>query len=358
MATPEQTPDSGFAPMESSPTPPDWRMTPLPFKGQLPPLEAPISPSTHGHEFATPIPIPATPARQMASSEAIHRQNSMYVGRRLGKYQIHDQIGRGAMSWVFRATNVVLDMPVALKVMHPSVALFHKDLLGLFMREARLTLELAHPNIVRVYDFDTDQGAYLMAMEYIPGMSCGELVHTLGPMGESMALRLATQIVSALEYAHHRDVVHRDVKPSNILVGKNSVAKLTDFGLARVSGPIDNEPALSKAVGTPNYWAPEQINDPLSTDHRADFYSLGVTLFELLTGVVPYRGRNAMETSNMHLMAPIPNPRELNPAISPVISRLIKSLMEKNPANRPQTHEDILGAIRLATKGTATQVSE
>jgi serine/threonine-protein kinase len=341
--------------MENRPQDEDWRMTPLPFSPPIPSLEASAPLTTS--EFTTPMPIPATPSRQMASSEMIHRQQPMYVGRRLGKYQVHDQIGRGAMSWVFRATNVVLDMPVALKVMHPSVALFHKNLLGLFMREARLTLELAHPNIVRVYDFDTDQGAYLMAMEYVPGMTSHDVISALGPMGESMALRLAGQVTLALEYAHQRDVVHRDVKPTNILIGKNSVAKLADFGLARVSGApsINEEPELSKAVGTPNYWSPEQIRDSLAVDYRADFYSLGVTLFELMTGIVPYRGKNALETSHLHMTAPVPNPRTFNPAITPVTAGLIMALLEKDPANRPQKHEDIFATIRNATGGVQTQ---
>jgi serine/threonine protein kinase len=310
-------------------------------------------------ELLTPVPIPATPTAQFNSSEKIHRQPSMYVGRQLGKYLIHEQIGRGAMSWVFRATNTVLDMPLALKVMHPSVALFHRNLLSLFKREARLTLELAHPNIVRVYDFDSDQGAYLMAMEFVSGMSCGDLVASLGPMGESMVLRLTMQVMEALEYAHERGVVHRDVKPSNILVGKNSSAKLTDFGLARVLGQLpedaNQDTSLLRPVGTPNYWAPEQLDDPINIDHRIDFYSLGVTMFELMTGVLPYRGANAKETSELHRSAPIPNPRKINPAITPVAAGLIQALMEKDPAKRPQTHGEIIQSIRNATGGTVTQ---
>ncbi|MBI1292322.1 protein kinase [bacterium] len=324
----------------------DWLPTPLPISPPIPSLEA-ISPHTT-HEYTTPVPIPATPMHQHASSEMIHKQSPMYVGQRLGKYQIHDQIGRGSMSWVFRATNTLLDMPVALKVMHPSVALFHKHLLALFTREARLTLELSHPHIVRVYDFDTDQGAYMMAMEYVPGMTSGDVVAALGPMGEAMAMRLALQITDALQYAHRQNVIHRDIKPSNILIGKGSMAKLTDFGLARVSGrpEVSQEPTAGKALGTPNYWAPEQIMDASAIDHRADFYSLGATLFELLTGILPYRGRTALETSQMHLSQPVPDPRQFNSQLSASTATLVMGLMEKNPDNRPKTHEDIIAAVR------------
>ena len=248
---------------------------------------------------------------------------------RVNDYEVTSRIGRGGMGVVYLARQRSLDRPVALKVLASHLADDPRYVARL-LREARLAARLNHPNVVRVFDMGQWRETHYIVMEYVPGRSLDRLIRSGELLSEADAIALLLQMADLLEAARKLGVVHRDIKPGNLLLDTAGAVKLADFGVACVAG----EPA-EPDVGTPYYLSPEQArHDPL-LDIRADIYSLGCTMFHAMTGRPPYSGPTVLVTVGMHLDAPIPDIRELRPEVSAQFAALLRRMMAKLPQERP-----------------------
>jgi serine/threonine protein kinase len=269
------------------------------------------------------------------------------VGQRLGQYQIVARLGRGGMADVYKAHQLSLDRDVAIKVMLPHIAA-DAGFSARFQREARAVAGLRHPHIVQIHDFGQENGIYYMVMEYISDENLKTHLQAVKAQGEQMPvpdiMRIVMQIGEALHYAHGQGLVHRDVKPSNVMLTPVGEAVLTDFGLAKiVAGTKFNSSSL---VGTPAYMAPEQINESTTVDRRADVYALGVVLYEMATGQVPFDADTPVAVIFKHLQEPLPDPRHLRPDLPNFIVRIIEKALAKEPEQRYQTVQEMLDALQ------------
>jgi serine/threonine protein kinase len=275
------------------------------------------------------------------------------VGETLGKYRIVEQVGSGGMASVFKAYQPGLDRFVAIKLMH-TFLVGEEEFLERFQREARSVARLRHPNIVQVYDFDIDSSRYYMVMEFLEGPSLKNRMADLQEQGAWLELDEAVQIVrdvgEALDYAHGREMVHRDVKPANIMLSDNGGAILTDFGIVKMLGGTTHVTVTGAMVGTPAYMAPEQTTGDES-DARADIYSLGVVLYQLVTGRVPFTAETPMALMLQHITAPLPTPRSVNPDLPEGVEHVILKALAKNPDERYQTVREMLTQLDRAMRG-------
>jgi|RhiMethySRZTD1v2_1073278.scaffolds.fasta_scaffold59622_2 serine/threonine protein kinase len=269
------------------------------------------------------------------------------VGTRLGNYELTRLIGAGATSVVFKGRHRKLKIPVAVKVLRQSALSGSSKLLSKLVSEAVLLARLNHPHVVRLWDLEDEGPHPYLVLEYVDGMSLAELLaRKNSPIWAGFAIAFIRQAVEGLAQAHALGIVHRDVKPGNLLLGHDGTAKVADLGLAvvvgewlsRTSGPgsIETAPA-----GTAAYLAPEQAYAPKSVDFRADIYSLGCTLYHAVTGRLPFDGRSSMEVIMKHLNErPIP-PRQLIPEVTRDISDLILRMMAKKPEERMSSYEEL-----------------
>lgn len=263
------------------------------------------------------------------------------IGRTMGSYRITEQLGRGGMATVYKAYHPVLDRYVAVKVL-PRYFTHDATFFERFLQEAQAVARLRHHNIMQVYDFGREGDIPYLVMEYLPG---GTLQDRLGkplPLGE--ALRITRQVADALGYAHKQGIIHRDVKPSNVLLTKEGDAVLSDFGIAKIVESLVSLTKTGVGVGTPEYMAPEQ-GQGLPVDGRSDLYSLGVVLYEMVTGQAPYSAETPLAIVLKHINDPLPLPRRVNPAIPEAVERIILTCLAKNPADRYQTGADLVQAI-------------
>ena len=253
----------------------------------------------------------------------------------LGGYELLGKIGQGAMGAVFKARQTSMDRVVALKVLPQRLAR-NKEFVARFLREARSAGRLNQPSIVQAFDAGEADGYYYIAMEYVDGPSVDALLKTGNALAERRALEIARDVAQALEFAHQAGLIHRDVKPANILLTSNGAAKLADLGLARES-IVDGDSSLTNvgvALGTPDYMAPEQVRGDADIDGRCDIYSLGATLYHLLVGSVPFTGGTRAEVMSKHLTNPAPNARQANPQVSLAAAAIIRKAMEKQRDGR------------------------
>ncbi len=258
-------------------------------------------------------------------------------------YKILSELGQGGIATVYLAVQESLDRQVALKVMSPLLAM-EPDYAERFIREGRTVAQLSHPNIITVYDIGLQKHQLFIAMEYIPGgnMRTRMQKHLRDP---EWALSVAGQIALALGYAHKAGIVHRDVKPENILFRENGAAVLTDFGIAKTITSNTNLTRAGTVIGTPKYMSPEQT-DGLGNDPRTDIYSLGIILFEMLTGHVPYDSENSMAVLYAHVHSPIPElPDELSD-----LQPLLNNLLAKKEADRPDDCDELAEIIRITRR--------
>ena len=269
----------------------------------------------------------------------------------LGGYELLDKVGQGAMGAVFKARQVSINRIVALKVLPQRLAK-NAEFVARFLREAQSAARLNHANIVQAYDAGQADGYYYFAMEFIDGPGLDALLHTTGALSEQRALEITRDIVRALETAHNAGIIHRDVKPANILLTPDGAAKLADLGLARESavGRDNNLTNVGIALGTPDYMSPEQVRGEANIDGRCDMYSLGATLYHLLVGSPPYAGGTPTEIMSKHLTEPVPNPRRANADISTAAAAIIKKAMAKNRDARYASASEMLAAIEAALK--------
>jgi len=257
------------------------------------------------------------------------------------------------MATVFRARQKALDRVVAVKVLPPSIAK-DAEFLERFQREARASAKLNHPNLVLGIDVGQDEatGLWYFAMELVDGPSLKEALKEQRVIPEQRALAIAMQVAKALECIAAHGMVHRDVKPDNILLTKDGAAKLADLGLAKRVADDASLTQAGSALGTPHYMAPEQVRGLKDEiDIRTDIYALGATLFHIVTGQTPFHGATAAEIMSKHLTAPVPNARKTNPAVSEACSRLIERMMQKKREDRAQTPAELLKLLDKAAKG-------
>jgi serine/threonine-protein kinase len=268
------------------------------------------------------------------------------IGRVLdGKYRIVGFLKRGGMGSVYRGTHVMLNKPVAIKLIRPELVTSN-DMVERFFREARAAAKLSHPNIVTVHDLgQADDGTLYIIMEIVDGRSLKEVIQSDGPWEPARALRFMRAVSSALSLAHRNGIVHRDLKPQNIMVFTDSEGnespKLLDFGIAKTLEP--DSPALTSTgmvLGTPHYMSAEQAKG-LPADHRSDIYALGVILYEMLVGRVPFDDKSIPSILVKHLTEPPPPPSTLRGDIPPAVEALVLRCLEKDPEKRVQSADDL-----------------
>jgi serine/threonine-protein kinase len=255
------------------------------------------------------------------------------------RYDLLEEIGRGGMGVVYRARDTRLDRIVALKRLPEGLRRHHPRALQFFLREAQSAARLNHPNIVTVYDADQQDGQFFITMELLEGQPLQTILHERGQLTPSNVLGIARQACRGLDYAHGQGVIHRDIKTANLFVTTDRVVKIMDFGLAKVLEEVRG--ATTLVSGTPYYMSPEQVLGR-DVDHRTDLYSLGVTLFELATGSVPF---DSGEVAYHHRHTPVPDPRSLRADLPEALAELILSLLQKDPDARIQTAAEVLRAL-------------
>jgi len=258
-------------------------------------------------------------------------------GLQLGNYVILDKIGQGGMGTVLKAEHQRMRRVVALKVIGPK-ATTSQAVSRRFLREVEAAAKLIHPNIVTAFDADEAAGTSFLVMEFVDGADLSTLVKLDGPLSIEVAVNCLLQAARGLEYAHSKGVVHRDIKPRNLLLDREGNVKILDMGLARVetsSGEAQTDLTGSgQIMGTIDYMAPEQAVNPKDADERADIYSLGITLWYLLTGKVTYRGETMLEKLVAHREQPVPSLAEACPGVSPELDAVFRKMVAKKPQQR------------------------
>ncbi len=262
------------------------------------------------------------------------------------RYKILETLGKGGMAIVYKANDLKLGRDVTFKVLKDDY-IDDEAFINRFSTEARAAAQLAHTNIVNVYDVGNDGDIYYIVMEYIDGYTLKELIYQKAPLDNRLACDIAMQIAAGLENAHAHGVIHRDIKPENILltkIGGKLTAKVTDFGIAKANS-IEN--TQGDFMGSVHYFSPEQAKGD-DVDQRSDIYSLGIVLYEMVTGSIPFEGESALDLAMKHIKSPIPDPRNINPKVSPEIIEIIKKACAKESRNRYQDARAMETALKKA----------
>jgi serine/threonine-protein kinase len=272
------------------------------------------------------------------------------VGRVLdGRYHVNSRLARGGMATVYLALDSRLDREIALKVMHPGLA-EDEEFVSRFIREARSAARLSHPNVVAVHDQGADAGHVFLAMEYVSGRTLRDLLRERGRLSVREALDVLESVAAALGAAHHAGLVHRDVKPENVLLADDGRIKVADFGLARaVSAASNLTSATGVVMGTVAYLAPEQVDRGIA-DPRSDVYAAGILLFEMLTGAKPYRGESAIQIAYQHVHDDVPPPSSVVPALPQQVDALVARATCRDPDGRPEDARRLLTEVALARR--------
>ncbi|MFC2030241.1 serine/threonine-protein kinase, partial [Chloroflexota bacterium] len=268
------------------------------------------------------------------------------TGRTLGSYQILEEIGRGGMAQVYRAYQPSLNRNVAVKVLPPQLAIDRK-FVDRFVREARAAASLRHPHIVIIHDVGEQDGLYYMVMEYLTGQTLRQLIRKEGSLPPARVTSIMDQLASALDYAHRNGFIHRDVKPSNIFVGEGDRVTLTDFGIAKAASEAQQLTREGTLMGTPEYMSPEQA-EGRTVDYRSDLYALGVVLYHMLTGRVPFRRTTPAATLHAVIYEPPPPPRQIQPSVPVAVESVVLKSVAKSPGERYQRGTDLAGALQAA----------
>ena len=284
-------------------------------------------------------------------------------GEEFHGYVVDRQIGAGGLGTIWLARHQMLDTLFAVKVLDPAVAQEQPDYVKRFVREAKLATKIRHPNLVAVHDagYDAAKGVYFLVMDYVKGDTLRDVIAFGGAQPEKEAVRIILQVADVLAAAQCFGMVHRDLKPENIMLTKEGVVKLLDLGVAKVSGGLDSLKTQTNAVfGTPAYISPEQAVDSSTVDARADVYSLGVILFELLSGRRPYAGDDPMEALQQLLdPSPLPDVRTVNGKVSPKVAETVARMCAKRLEDRIASPKDLLETFaRIGHVLPATSVSE
>ena len=294
-----------------------------------------------------PLASAPTALRQAADrpsqggAEAL-RPGSVFAGR----YEVKEVLGAGGMGVVYRAYDRELQEPVAIKTLRPDAVAGDPVALERFKQEIRLARKITHRNVVRTYDLGEVGGLYYLTMEFVEGTSLKQLIQTRGRLPVSVTLTVGKQLCRALEVAHEQGVIHRDIKPQNIVVEPNGFLKVMDFGIARLANPPKGKglTEAGMAIGTPDYMSPEQLSG-LELDPRSDLYSAGVVLFECLTGLVPFEADSPWALIAKHIEEEPPDPRTRNADISEAMANVVLRAMAKETEQRYQTADEMYEAL-------------
>ncbi len=260
-----------------------------------------------------------------------------------GRYRLVAQQGSGGMAVIYRAIDQMLGRTVAVKILRPTLT-SDPSFLARFRNEARSVANLTHPNIVTVYDVGQDGPTHFMIMEFVDGSDLKKIIRAEGALPLGRALRLAIQLCAGIGFAHRAGLVHADVKPQNILVTGEDVVKVTDFGIAQALNTAPQGERQSVVWGSPHYFAPEQARGERPTP-ASDVYSIGIVLFELLTGRLPYSGQNQQELALAHIRDPIPSVATFNPSVPDSLVRIVAKTMSKEPEQRYRMADQLKGIL-------------
>lgn len=271
-----------------------------------------------------------------------------WIGKKLSnRYLIEELLGQGGMSAVYKATDPNLKRVVAIKMIHSHLS-SEPDFVQRFEEEASAVAQLRHPGIIQVFDFNKQGDDYYMVMEFVPGETFQQHLQRLSEEGRQLPIEKIVEymasICDAVEYAHRRGMIHRDIKPANVMLSVNDQAILTDFGIAKIVGS-QRHTATGAVVGTALYMSPEQIRSE-RVDHRTDIYSLGVMLFEMISGRPPFQADSALTLMMMHISNPVPDPKKLNPRVPDELVAVVNKALAKNPNNRYQSAAEMAAALR------------
>ncbi len=289
---------------------------------------------------------------QLARLNLAMDDDSMYrPAQQIPGFQVLSKIGQGAMAVVFKAKQLSLDRIVAIKVL-PKRLSDNPEFVERFYREGRAAARLNHPNIVQAFDVGESGGYHYFVMEYIDGKTVYDMINDGRPLDELEALHQVLQSAKALEHAHSQDLIHRDVKPKNLMLTKGGDVKLADMGLAREMGDYATATAeAGRAYGTPYYISPEQIRGEITIDARADIYGLGATFYHMVTGKVPFDGTTPSVVMHKHLKEPLVPPDHVNNTLSSGIGEIIEVMMAKSPDDRYPTMTEVISDLEAVANG-------
>ncbi|MES0339050.1 MAG: protein kinase [Anaerolineales bacterium] len=274
---------------------------------------------------------------------------SFTIGENVGPYRIIEQLGQGGMATVFKAYHAALDRYVAIKVLHPAFK-EEPNFLSRFQREARVVARLEHPNIVPIYDFAEHKGQPYLVMKFIEGQTLKAHMNEK-PLTKEEAVQIVDDVGGALAYAHKQGVLHRDVKPSNVLLSPDGSIYLADFGLARMAQAGASTLSKDVMLGTPQYISPEQGQGARDLDQGTDIYSFGVLLYEMVVGRVPFNADTPFSIIHDHIYTPLPLPSTVNPNVPEVVERVLLKSLAKDRKDRFETVEQQVLAFRTAVLG-------
>lgn len=266
------------------------------------------------------------------------------VGKEMGRCRLVAYLGAGGMGCVYKGTHLALNMPRAVKVFPAPTGPHAVSLTARYAREAQQTARIDHPNIVRVFDFGVQDQFYFIEMEFVEGKDLASRIARQAPLDALDVADIGAQVADALNAAHAAGLVHRDIKPGNVLVSSSGRVKVADFGLAKSISEYGGDSGRAPVIGTAHYIPPEHWRGE-RMDGRSDIYSLGITLYHALTGTLPYRGR-AGDLKRQHLEGPVPDPRELAPGIPSAMAEVVMRCMAKHPAKRYQSAAELAGELR------------
>lgn len=275
-------------------------------------------------------------------------------GMKLGnRYTLIEKVGDGGMALVYKAKDELLNRNVAVKVLRPEY-MADEDFVRKFKSESQAVASLSHPNIVNIFDVGNEEGLSYIVMEYIEGIDLKDYIKKHGKLDYKETLKIVKQIAKALEHAHKNGVVHRDIKPHNILIKDEGIVKVADFGIARAatSATMTNTKSV---MGSVHYVSPEQAKGSF-TDNRTDIYSLGIVMYELLTGMVPFDGESPIAIAIKHIQEEIKNPSEINPSIPKGVCDILLKATGKDPLNRYQSLTEMITDINLVEKNPSARI--
>jgi eukaryotic-like serine/threonine-protein kinase len=291
-----------------------------------------------------------------ADGIALENTGDSLIGQTLiGKYRIDERLNEGGMGAVYRGTHVLMDKTVAIKVLRPSLAADQK-IVARFSREARAASRISHPHALSVTDFgESEDGVVFLVMEYLSGTTLKETIRKDGPMRLDRVVKIVRQVGGALDAAHEQGVVHRDLKSENIMflaTNGPEYAKVLDFGIAKIKEPEDGfDPGLTApdlVIGTPQYMSPEQCSQSPDIDARSDIYSLGIIIYEMLVGHVPFTGESPTAIMLKHLQEPPPSVLKERPDLPDTVDRILSRAMAKRPEDRYQSVGDLVDDLAVA----------